>query len=82
MSDRSKQREDDTVRTILDRASRRARTVSQRCTRVVRPGVRTPTPGTIEEVDPEKLEKIREAPKDAEREDTYEQGLAASLRLR
>ena len=73
--------DDDTVRTILDRARRRARTVSQRCTKMVRPGLRPPAPGPVDRVDPKKLEGILEPPKDAEREDAFEQGLAASIRI-
>lgn len=81
-------REDDTVRTLLDRASRRARRVSQRCSSPppsgVRPapGLRAPVPGTVERVDPERLDRISPAPQNVEREDTYEQGLAARVRLR
>jgi hypothetical protein len=79
MTERAKnQREDDTVRTILDRAGRRARRVSQRC---LRGGLRTPVPGTVERVDPERLARVRPAPQNVEREDTFELGLAARVKV-
>lgn len=75
-------RDDETVRTILHRARHRARAVSRKCTEALEKGLRRPAAGPVEQVDPEKLKRIREAPKDVERDDAFERGLAAIIRRR
>lgn len=54
-------REDETVQTKLKRASERCRRVSQQCSSSR--GLRRPTPGPTEIIDPRRLERVQPAPR-------------------
>lgn len=64
----------DTVQTLLERAQRRARRVSEQCMRTVST-VRAPGPGPVEHVDPKRLAGLSEAPRDVLREDRFAEDL-------
>ncbi len=73
--------DDEPTRTILDRATRRAKLVSERC--LATTTIRLPMPGAVERVDVSRLERTftRPAPRDEPREDAYEAGLVALIGL-
>lgn len=64
---------DETVRTILDRAVRRARRVSETCH--ASNTMRRPEPGPVERIDPRRTAHIRPTPQNVPRFDTYELSL-------
>lgn len=59
---RGERADDDTVQTILARASRRARKVEQLCHTAHPDGLRRPMGGRVERVDPERLAHVKPAP--------------------
>lgn len=68
----------DTVQFLCERAQRRARRVSEQCMRTVST-FRAPAPGPVEHVDPRRLARLHEAPRDVPNEDRYAQDLATRV---
>lgn len=79
---RASERADDTVQTKLRKATERCRRITERCAAVGGPGLRRPTPGGVERVDPKRLAKVRPPPPAREPEDPVARLIALVLRDR
>ncbi len=79
---RASERADDTVQTKLREATERCRRITQRCAAVGGAGLRRPTPGGTERVDPRRLRDVRPPPPAEEPEDAVARLIALVLRDR